>query len=133
MRAWLEKVFSNVEPYLEPGSPIYIFNAHKQFSSHASHIDEARFQDRMRHHLGKANLLPSPTEITTTDGVFTVRMEKGRKGGHFWYGPNNETTLWEVKRDVTKRFIHPTQKPVELLPERFGTAQSGMILSSIYF
>ena len=33
-----------------------------------------------------------------------------------WYGPTNEKTVWELKKEATNQF-HPTQKPVEL-PER---------------
>jgi DNA modification methylase len=33
-----------------------------------------------------------------------------------WYGPTNEKTVWELKKEATNKF-HPTQKPVEL-PER---------------
>ena len=31
----------------------------------------------------------------------------------FWAGPNNEVTVWDVKR-ASKNEFHPTQKPVEL-------------------
>jgi DNA modification methylase len=34
----------------------------------------------------------------------------------YWNGPNNEVTVWDVKRHSKNEF-HPTQKPVEL-PER---------------
>lgn len=34
-----------------------------------------------------------------------------------WYGERNESTIWDVKRDANKEYVHPTQKPVEL-PER---------------
>lgn len=30
-----------------------------------------------------------------------------------WYGPSNEVTIWDLKRDGLNEF-HPTQKPVEL-------------------
>lgn len=33
-----------------------------------------------------------------------------------WYGPTNEVTVWDVKRE-SKNEYHPTQKPIEL-PER---------------
>ena len=33
---------------------------------------------------------------------------------HAWYGSNNESTLWEIHRDLTKNYIHPTQKPIAL-------------------
>jgi DNA modification methylase len=40
----------------------------------------------------------------------------GWKNGnrHRWYGPKNETTLWQVRRDRTRLYRHPTQKPLEL-------------------
>jgi site-specific DNA-methyltransferase (adenine-specific) len=34
----------------------------------------------------------------------------------YWYGPTNEITVWDVKRE-SKNEYHPTQKPIEL-PER---------------
>jgi DNA modification methylase len=34
----------------------------------------------------------------------------------YWYGPTNEKTVWELKKESTNNY-HPTQKPVEL-PER---------------
>jgi DNA modification methylase len=39
-----------------------------------------------------------------------------------WYGPTNEKTVWELKKESTNTF-HPTQKPVEL-PERAITNSS---------
>ena len=38
--------------------------------------------------------------------------EKG--GSHHWYGPTNESTLWQEKRDQTSSYVHPTQKPLAL-------------------
>jgi DNA modification methylase len=35
-------------------------------------------------------------------------------GSHAWYGPTNESTLWEIKRDPTRSYSHPTQKPLAL-------------------
>jgi DNA modification methylase len=46
-----------------------------------------------------------------------------------WYGPTNEKTVWELKKESTNSF-HPTQKPVEL-PERAitnSTKQGDMVL-----
>jgi len=39
-----------------------------------------------------------------------------------WYGPTNEKTVWELKKESKNNF-HPTQKPVEL-PERAITNSS---------
>ena len=46
-----------------------------------------------------------------------------------WYGPTNEKTVWELKKESTNNF-HPTQKPVEL-PERAitnSTKQGDIVL-----
>lgn len=40
---------------------------------------------------------------------------KGNGGGDkFWYGDRSMSDVWEIKRDNSKDYIHPTQKPVEL-------------------
>ncbi|MCL5992355.1 MAG: ParB N-terminal domain-containing protein [Bacteroidetes bacterium] len=31
-----------------------------------------------------------------------------------WFGPNNETTVWEISREHNGNYIHPTQKPLAL-------------------
>jgi site-specific DNA-methyltransferase (adenine-specific) len=31
-----------------------------------------------------------------------------------WFGPNNETTVWEIPREHNGNYIHPTQKPLAL-------------------
>jgi DNA modification methylase len=41
-----------------------------------------------------------------------------------WYGPSNEKTVWELKKESKNEF-HPTQKPVEL-PERAISNSSKM-------
>ena len=33
---------------------------------------------------------------------------------HNWYGPKNESTLWDINRDRTTEYHHPTQKALEL-------------------
>lgn len=38
-------------------------------------------------------------------------FKTGKKA--YWYGPNNETTVWEVDRESSNK-LHPTQKPVAL-------------------
>jgi DNA modification methylase len=44
-----------------------------------------------------------------------------------WCGPNNEVTVWDVKRDSKNNF-HPTQKPVELSERAFNNHSVGKVL-----
>jgi DNA modification methylase len=38
----------------------------------------------------------------------------GNGTGARWFGPNNETNVWEISRDHNGDYVHPTQKPVAL-------------------
>lgn len=40
---------------------------------------------------------------------------KGTGGGEdYWYGDRKQSDIWNVRRDPSREYIHPTQKPVEL-------------------
>jgi DNA modification methylase len=54
---------------------------------------------------------------------------KEDNGAHHWYGPTNESTLWQVKRDPTHSYQHPTQKPLELAERAIrNSTRSGNIV-----
>jgi len=110
---WLNKVFVNMFTHVSPGAAFYIWNGHKQFGP-------------MQHMLRDLGLHISAV-ITWGKESFTLKFIdykqktefclygwKENNGAHNWYGPNNESTLWEVKRDSTVGYQHPTQKPVAL-------------------
>jgi DNA modification methylase len=110
---WLRKIFQNVAPYLEIGAPIYIWNGHRQFGPMHGMLTELGFhvscvitwaKERFAIGFGDYN---QQTE-------FCLYGWKKENGAHNWFGPNNESTLWQIKRDVTKDYVHPTQKPVAL-------------------
>ena len=42
---------------------------------------------------------------------------KEGKGKHNFYGDRTKTSIWNIKRDSTTKYKHPTQKPVELVKE----------------
>lgn len=39
----------------------------------------------------------------------------GYKGkNHYWCGDRNQSTIWDISKDATSKYQHPTQKPVAL-------------------
>jgi DNA modification methylase len=112
--SWLEKVFSNIEVYLEPGSPIYVFNGFRQFYPMYVILTRLGFKTDCPITWAKPSFAPSYGDYSLQTEYLMYGWKKSKKGGHFWYGPNNESNLWEIKREATKELIHPTQKPVEL-------------------
>jgi len=110
---WLKNILSNINPYFAKGAPAYIWNGHRQFGPMYLMLTELGFhvscvitwaKERFAIGYGDYN---QQTE-------FCLYAWKEDNGSHIWHGPNNESTLWEVHRDLTRDYIHPTQKPIAL-------------------
>lgn len=109
----LEAVFSNMDKHLAPGSAFYIFNGHAQFGP--MHLMLARHG----YHISTVIVWAKPN-FSISYGDYHQQVEfclygwKEDNGAHFWAGPTNESTLWEIARDSSKDLIHATQKPIAL-------------------
>jgi len=110
---WLKNIFVNISPYFAEGASLYIWNGHRQFGPMYLMLVELGFhvsciitwsKERFAIGFGDYN---QQTE-------FCLYGWKKDNGSHAWLGPNNESTLWQVRRDLTRDYIHPTQKPVAL-------------------
>lgn len=110
---WLGTVLRNASKFLAAGAPVYIWNGHKQFGP-------------MHKLLGSIGIKTSCV-ITWSKESFAIGYGDYNQqtefclygwlednGAHKWYGPANESTLWQIHRDPTKEYRHPTQKPLEL-------------------
>jgi DNA modification methylase len=111
--AWLSDVLRNAVAFLEPGAAMYIWNGSRQFGpmydillKEGIHISCVITWAKESFSLGFSDYNHQ------TEFCFYGWKDKG--GSHKWYGPNNESTLWQIKRDSTAEYIHPTQKPVAL-------------------
>jgi len=110
---WLGVVLRNVSRFLAAGAPIYIWNGHRQFGP--------------MHQLLESIGIKVSCVITWAKESFAIGFGDYNQqtefclygwlennGAHRWYGPANESTLWQIHRDPTKEYKHPTQKPLEL-------------------
>ena len=111
--AWLSKVFSNVSDALDKGASFYIWNGHRQFGPMHEMLIGSGFhvscvitwaKERFALGFGDYN---QQTE-------FCLYGWKEDNGSHRWFGPNNESTLWQIDRDSVIDYVHPTQKALEL-------------------
>lgn len=110
---WLKTILSNIALFLETGAPVYIWNGHRQFGPMHQilvglgfHISCVITWAKERFALGFGDY-NQQTE-------FCLYGWKKENGSHIWHGPNNESTLWQINRDSTKTYIHPTQKPIAI-------------------
>lgn len=110
---WLKKILTNSATFLDQGAAVYIWNGHRQFGPMYLMLVELDF------HIGCV-ITWAKERFAISYGDYNQQTEfclygwKEKNGKHFWNGPKNESTLWQVSRDNTGDYIHPTQKPIAL-------------------
>lgn len=110
---WLKKVLANGISHLEQGAGIYIWNGHRQFGPMHLMLKELSVHISAVITWAKPNFAIGYGDYNQqTEFALYGWLEKN--GAHTWYGPTNESTLWDIKRDSTKSYSHPTQKPLAL-------------------
>jgi len=127
----LEKVFNNMDKFLEPGCSFYIWNGHCQFAP------MHRILTELKYHIGcvitwaKPNFAISYGDYHQQTEFCLYGWKEGAK--HRWFGGVNESSLWEVKRDPTRQYQHPTQKPCMLSEKAIkNSSQRGEIVLDLF-
>ena len=110
--AWLESVLKNIRAYLKDGASAYIWNGHAKFYFMHQVLKKLGF------HISTVITWAKPN-FAISYGDFNQQTEFClyswlKNGPHKWYGPTNETNLWEIDRDKSAELIHPTQKSVQI-------------------
>jgi len=111
--AWIKKVLTNMSHYLCNGAPCYIWNGHRQFGPMHQILDSLGFNVAAVITWAKPSFAISYADYNQQTEFCLYGWQKDQ-GAHKWYGPTNESTLWEINRDLTKNYQHPTQKPIAL-------------------
>ncbi len=110
---WLGTVLRNASKFLATGAPIYIWNGHRQFGPMHQLLESIGIKV-------SCVITWAKESISIGWGDYNQQTEfclygwLEDNGAHRWYGPANESTLWQVHRDPTKEYKHPTQKALEL-------------------
>jgi len=109
---WMRKVLSLIKQYLKPGAAIYVWQGLRQLPPMYQMLLDLDF-----HISCFICWLKESAAITYAD--YCYRTEQCLYGylkgaAHYWAGKAGESNVWEVKRDPTKSYVHPTQKPIQL-------------------
>ena len=112
--SWLGNVLEQMIHSLAPGAAFYVWNGHRQFgpmhaklSALGAHVSCVITWAKESFAIGYGDY-SQQTEFCLYGWV------KQGGGAHRWYGPTNESTLWQIHRDRTASYVHPTQKPLAL-------------------
>jgi DNA modification methylase len=111
--AWLRSVLNHTWPALSPGAPFYIWNGHRQFAPMYAILTSAGGHVSCVLTWAKENFAIGYGDYNQQT-EFCLYGWKADGGAHRWHGPTNESTLWQVHRDRTRDYRHPTQKPIAL-------------------
>lgn len=111
-RIFLEKSVQSILPFLKKGASVYLWNGFAKMGC----LDELLERSGLRIACMLVWVKPNPS-ISFADYNWQTEFcaygwVKGES--HKWFGPPNETNLWECPRDLARTLIHPTSKPVPL-------------------
>ncbi|MCG3180455.1 MAG: hypothetical protein BIFFINMI_02816 [Phycisphaerae bacterium] len=104
--------FGNIARVLEPGGSFYIWGGYANLGNYPPvlkgcelYFSQGIVWDKMWPVLTRKSFL----------GCYEICFYGWREGGaHRFFGPNNATDLWHIKKDNPQDYVHLTQKPVEL-------------------
>ena len=111
--SWLKTILTNATNMLAVGGCFYIWNGHRQFGPMHLALNELGMHISCVITWAKESFAIGYGDYNQQT-EFCLYGWKEDNGSHRWFGPTNESTLWQVHRDPTKSYQHPTQKPLEL-------------------
>ena len=108
----LDDWFSNASRVLQPGGGFYIWGGYANLGNyppflkkHGLYFSQAIVWDKQHPVLTRKTFL----------GAFELAFFGWKEGAaHRFFGPNNVTDLWHVKKVCSQKMVHLTEKPVEL-------------------
>jgi len=108
VRAW----FGQIARVLEPGHSFYVWGGYANLGNYPPVLKECGL------YFSQGIIWDKEHPVLTRKdfmGAFEICFYGWREGaGHRFFGPNNATDLWHVKKITPQKMIHLTEKPVEL-------------------
>ncbi len=108
LRAW----FGNIARVLEPGRSFYVWGGYANLENYPPAMTDCDMFFSQVVCWRKMHPVLTRKDMM---GCFELAFYGWRKGAaHQFFGPNNATDLWEIKKINPQQMEHLTQKPVEL-------------------
>jgi DNA modification methylase len=108
LRAW----FGNAARVLEPGRSFFVWGGYANLGNYPPALEECGL------YYSQGIVWDKEWPVLTRKdfmGAFELAFYGWKKGaGHHFFGPNNVTDLWRVKKINPNQMVHLTEKPTEL-------------------
>ena len=113
LAAW----FGNISRVLKPGGSFYIWGGYANLGNYPPFLKSSEL------YFSQGIIWDKQHPVLTRKdfmGAFEICFYGWREGaGHKFFGPNNATDLWHIKKVNPQSMVHLTEKPVEWLYGRF--------------
>jgi DNA modification methylase len=104
--------FQNISRVLKPGGSFYIWGGYANLGNYPGPLKAAGLYFSQGVVWDKQHPVLTRKDFM---GAFEICFYGWKEGaGHKFYGPNNATDLWHVKKVNPQSMVHLTEKPVEL-------------------
>ena len=104
--------FSNMSRVLKPGGSFYIWGGYANLGNYPPFLKKSGLYFSQGIVWDKQHPVLTRKDFM---GAFEICFYGWKEGaGHQFFGPNNATDLWHVKKVNPQSMIHLTEKPVEL-------------------
>jgi len=104
--------FANASRVLKPGGSFYIWGGYANLGNYPAPLKAAGLYFSQGIVWDKQHPVLTRKDMM---GCFELAFYGWKEGaGHSFYGPNNATDLWHVKKVNPQAMVHLTEKPVEL-------------------
>lgn len=108
----LDAWFGNASRVLVPGGSFYIWGGYANLGNYPAPLKRAGLYFSQGIVWDKQHPVLTRKDFM---GAFEIAFYGWKEGaGHQFYGPNNATDLWHVKKVNPQSMVHLTEKPVEL-------------------
>jgi DNA modification methylase len=104
--------FGNASRVLKPGGSFYIWGGYANLGNYPAPLKKSGLYFSQGIVWDKQHPVLTRKDFM---GAFEICFYGWKEGaGHHFYGPNNATDLWHVKKVNPQSMVHLTEKPVEL-------------------
>jgi DNA modification methylase len=108
----LDAWFGNMSRVLIPGGSFYIWGGYANLGNYPPFLKKNNL------YFSQGIIWDKEHPVLTRKdfmGAFEIAFYGWKEGaGHNFYGPNNATDLWHIKKVTPQNMVHLTEKPVEL-------------------
>lgn len=129
--AFMRAILSNIKAHLRPGASFYQWQAHRQLGPLYQILVEMDFHIACLICWAKESAAISYADYSFQTEQAVYGWLKGES--HYFAGSPGESNLWKVKRDPTKEYSHPCQKPVELAERAIkNSSKRGAVVLDVF-